>query len=271
MPTVSLFFFLNDRQSIWVRFLIGPDHAVFILIIFAYASFLVPRATCQCRIVKMNCEVCSLDSSADSVMWTCIGCTRQFHAACVGVLVQRNSLRKKDKKVDTSSYVLPCCSSCQILITATFEFNVLVEQQAKLTHQINKNTEVTHRFEVHQNNMTIIRDAVDRLEVSLADMRKQLTVARTSDLTDIKNHLTSLCDSISHQTKLVNQHTKFSFMQLKKSYLAYLLNLKFISMVTSISAMLISFLIRKMKVFYFQLLVKMKHYNLFLRKLHFWD
>lgn len=43
--------------------------------------------------------------------------------------------------------------------------------------------------------MTIIRDAVDRLEVSLADMRKQLTVARTSDLTDIKNHLTSLCDT----------------------------------------------------------------------------
>lgn len=105
--------------------------------------------------------------------------------------------------MDTSSYVLPCCSSCQILITANFEFNVLVEQQAKLADQINKNTEVMHRSTVHQNNVTIIHDAVDRLEVLLVDVQKQLMASNSGgniNTSTIKNHVTSLFNIAMQET-----------------------------------------------------------------------
>lgn len=152
----------------------------------------------------MACEICIVDSSVE-LLWTCIGCSRNFHPACVGLTVQRGSLRKKDKKViDPSSYVLPCCSTCQHLVTTSFGFNALVEQQSKLVDQINDNTQVVHRSS-SQNNVGIINDAMERLEISLADIKIQLTTARSAGLVDngssIKNHITSLCDMAMQSSK----------------------------------------------------------------------
>ncbi|XP_065081865.1 uncharacterized protein LOC135704359 [Ochlerotatus camptorhynchus] len=33
----------------------------------------------------MVCEICACDTSVDSVMWTCAGCPRMFHATCIGL------------------------------------------------------------------------------------------------------------------------------------------------------------------------------------------
>ena len=144
-------------------------------------------------VVKMNCEICSSDSSVDSVMWTCAGCPRKFHASCAGINVQRNSLRRREKAIDVTAYILPCCSSCQNLVTASFEFNSLIEEQSRLAEQINKNTEVIHRNSMHHNNTDMIHEAVDRLEVLLADIKKELTVTRSGSA-GVRNHITALFD-----------------------------------------------------------------------------
>lgn len=160
-------------------------------------------SNCTYRVVKMSnsvCEVCLLDSSNDSVMWACVGCPRKFHPACVGIAVQRGSLRnlKKDgkKAIDPLSYMLPCCGACQTLVTANFEYNALVQQQAQLSDQITKSTEVIHRF-ANGNNLDVIREAIDRLGSEVEGMKKQLTSPKSNGInesSDIKNHITSLCD-----------------------------------------------------------------------------
>lgn len=47
--------------------------------------------------------------------------------------------------VDVSSYVLPCCDSCQKLLQATLDFNGL-EQQKLLEKQLDENIVVMHRL-----------------------------------------------------------------------------------------------------------------------------
>lgn len=167
----------------------------------------------------MTCEICSLDS-ADMVMWTCVGCTLSFHPTCVGVVAQRGSLRKKEKKIDPEAYVLPCCSTCQSQISLSFDIRTLTEQQAQLTEAINSNTEVTHR---HQNNVLNnfnLSEGLESLETLLNELKtdlkttvqnfntteshitnssailKELSLSRKADkLADdltVKNHLTSL-------------------------------------------------------------------------------
>ena len=155
----------------------------------------------------MNCEVCLLDSSADPLMWACVGCHRKFHAACIGVVAQRSSLRssKTSKKIiDPLSYVMPCCGTCQNLVTANFEFNGLVEQQVQLADQIHKNTEVVHRS-ARQNNISLIHDTIDRLDTSLHDIKKQLTENKSNisneNISALKNHLTTLCDIAIQSSK----------------------------------------------------------------------
>lgn len=161
------------------------------------------------------------------VMWTCVGCTLSFHPTCVGVVAQRGSLRKKEKKIDPEAYVLPCCSTCQSQISLSFDIRTLTEQQAQLTEAINSNTEVTHR---HQNNVLNnfnLSEGLESLETLLNELKtdlkttvqnfntteshitnssailKELSLSRKADkLADdltVKNHLTSLLN-ISMQT-----------------------------------------------------------------------
>lgn len=143
----------------------------------------------------MSCEICASDSTADPIMWTCAGCPRKFHASCVGVVIQRGSLRKKDRAVDTLSYMIPCCTSCQNLVSNSLDFNTLATQQAELATQINKNTEVIHRINMENNNTGMIHETIDRLELLLNDLKKELMATRNSSTAaTIKNHLTSLFD-----------------------------------------------------------------------------
>lgn len=148
----------------------------------------------------MSCEICLHDSTVETVLWKCVGCSRTFHAACVGVSVQRCSLRKKDRKADVQSYVLPCCSSCQSLITLNFEVQLLTKQQAELAEKVNDNTEVTHRA-TQQNNPTVVQDGIDRLEGMLTNIQKELTAIRNSGSAGTKNHITSLCDIAMQKSK----------------------------------------------------------------------
>lgn len=146
----------------------------------------------------MNCEICSLDSTDDAVMWTCVGCTRTFHAACVGITVQRSSLRKKDKRIDPNSYIIPCCNSCQTLITLNFEIKALTEQQTKLAEIINSNTEIIHRS-AQQVNPNAVHDAFEGMEILLTSIKNELsTINKNSSLvgsvSTIKNHITTMFD-----------------------------------------------------------------------------
>lgn len=188
------------------------------------------RATCQCRVVKMsqiNCEVCLLDSSADPVMWKCVGCTRKFHAACVGVVVPRGSLRnlKKDKKaVDPSSFILPCCNSCQILVTANFEFNLLTQQQKQLADQIDKNTQVVHQLNLQQEKPNNVAESMQGLEILLSSIKNELSfINKNSSLAGsviaIKNHITSLIDTSIMSTK---QNVNSATAELKTHLLSQL-------------------------------------------------
>lgn len=154
----------------------------------------------------MNCEICTFDSSVDSVMWKCTGCPRAFHATCVGVTVQRNSLRRKDKKVDINSYLLPCCDACQELLQSKLEFNQLIVQQKLLTEQLHANTEVTHRFAKQQETSSMVHEAIEGLEVLLIGIKNELSaINKTSSLAgsvaSIKNHVTSLFDTAMTATK----------------------------------------------------------------------
>lgn len=144
----------------------------------------------------MSCEICLLDSTTDTVMWTCVGCSREFHPACVGVVIQRGSLRRKEKRIDPQAYVLPCCSACQTLISVNIDVRSLTEQQAKLAEVINSNTEVTHRANKHSD---VYDEVIDRLESLLNDIKKELTASKGGSYSgnedvSIKNHLTSLFD-----------------------------------------------------------------------------
>lgn len=158
-------------------------------------------------------------------MWTCVGCPRNFHAACVGVAVQRSSLRRKDKRVtDTSSYVLPCCAPCQNLVTGSFEFNALVQQQEQLADQINKNTEVIHRAAVNNTSDGIIHEAIDRLEAHLGEIKKLLTSKKINDSignsvinqsldmsmaqVTITNSVESMRTDISKEMKILNEEMR---------------------------------------------------------------
>ncbi|XP_053691617.1 uncharacterized protein LOC128740130 [Sabethes cyaneus] len=163
-------------------------------------------------------------------MWTCVGCDRSFHAACVGVPIQRGSLRKRDRKIDPQSYLLPCCSPCQALININFDIKSLTAEQAKLTELINNNTEVIHRT-TQQNNVGAVHETIDRIESLLIEIKKELTggksAACTGNVISVKNHITSALDiamrscyenveatlatmttSISTDLKLINEEIK---------------------------------------------------------------
>lgn len=153
----------------------------------------------------MTCEICAYDTSTDSIMWSCVGCSRKFHATCIGVTVQRGSLRKKDKKVvDINSYVLPCCEHCQELVQTKLEFNKLAEQQKNLVQQLHENTEVIHRCSLQQPN--VVHDAFDGMEILMTSIRNELAeINRSSSLSGsvsaIKNHITNLLDTALTATK----------------------------------------------------------------------
>lgn len=148
----------------------------------------------------MNCEICLLDSSADAVMWSCIGCERTFHAACVGVTVHRSSLRKKDRKTDPNSYLLPCCSSCQTLVTLNFDIKSLTEQQAKLAEAINLSTEVVHRAN-QRSNFHAIEELVERCDGLLQQHATPKRADKAFDEVSIRNHLTSLLNIAMETSK----------------------------------------------------------------------
>lgn len=175
---------------------------------------------------KINCEVCLMDSSADSVMWKCVGCTRKFHAACVGLVVPRGSVRnlKKDKKADPSSFLLPCCDLCQTLVTATFEFNLLTQQQKQLADRINENTEVIHRINLQQEKPNNVADSMQGMEVLLSSIKNELSfINKNSSLAGsviaIKNHITSLIDTSIMSTK---ENVKSATSELKAHLLSQL-------------------------------------------------
>ena len=148
----------------------------------------------------MNCEICAFDGNADSVLWTCAGCPRKFDAACIGITVQRNSLRRKDKKtVEFGSYILPCCESCQERIQNKLDIERLITEQKCLAEQINSNTEVTHRLALQQEKPAFIHEAFEGLEILMSAIKNELAaINKTSSLagsvTSLKNHITSLCD-----------------------------------------------------------------------------
>lgn len=148
----------------------------------------------------MNCEICASDVFTDSVLWTCAGCPRKFHAACVGVNVQRSSLRKKDRKaVDSTSYILPCCESCQELFQAKLDFNHLHQQQKLLTEQLHANTEVVHRLNLQQEQQNMVTEAFEGLEILMSSIRNELSaINKASSLpgsvSAIKNHVTTVLD-----------------------------------------------------------------------------
>lgn len=149
----------------------------------------------------MSCEICACDTSVDSVLWSCVGCPRKFHANCIGVTVQRGSLRRRDRKVvDVNSYVLPCCESCQELIQAKLDFNGLLEQQKVLEKQLNANTEVMHRLSLHQEKPNVVHEAIEGMEILLTSVRNELAaINKNSSLAGsvvaIKNHITGLLDT----------------------------------------------------------------------------
>lgn len=132
------------------------------------------------------CEVCAGDSSIE-LLWSCVACARSsFHPSCAGIMAPRGSLRfkKSDKKtVDPSSLLLPCCESCQTLVTTTFEFNALAEQQKLLTKQVSENTEIMYRLSKQcerpsdfQLIMESIETLLNGLKDQMASMQKKHTV-----------------------------------------------------------------------------------------------
>lgn len=106
--------------------------------------------------------------------------------------------------MDTSSFVLPCCSSCQTMVTASFEFKSLADQQAQLAEQINKNTEVIHRS-IQPNSLGVIDEAIDRLEALVTDVKNQLATAKSScfagNVNAVKNHITAMFDVALESSK----------------------------------------------------------------------
>lgn len=159
-----------------------------------------------------TCEVCFLDSAVDSVMWTCVGCTRKFHAACVGVAVPRGSLRNSKKAVPTS-FLLPCCSTCQTLVTASFDFKGLVVQQERLQDQINASTEVVHSLKLQMEKPTVVKESMDAMEILLTTVKNELaSINKTNSLAgcvnSIKSHISYLSDfAIKEINKNMNTTT----------------------------------------------------------------
>ena len=151
----------------------------------------------------MTCEICSLDSTVESPLWKCIGCTRVFHITCVGITVQRNSLRRRDKKiVDVSSYILPCCETCQDLLQTKLEVNRLTEQQKNLANQLHTNSEVLHCFALQQESPNIVHEAIESLEVQLTSIKNELTsIHKNNSIVAIRNHMTSLFDTAMMASK----------------------------------------------------------------------
>ena len=159
------------------------------------------------------CEVCAKDSGAE-VFWSCVGgCNRKFHASCVGVSCppevvakSRSSLRivKKDKQdkqdkpaVDPTAFLLPCCDSCQLLVTASFELNTLTKQQNKLTKLIDDNTEVIHRLVTQLEQPSTIPETLEGIDKSLIQINQALTSNIKANsvagvMPTLKNHLTQL-------------------------------------------------------------------------------
>lgn len=154
----------------------------------------------------MNCEICALDTSVDSVMWTCAGCPRRFHAACIGVTTQRGSLRTR-RAVDASSYVLPCCESCQELLQVKLDINKLIEQQQAMKVQLDENTQIVHRFaSQNQPVQDALEDRERALELLLTSIKNELTIINKNSslagsVASIKNHMTSLLDTALKATK----------------------------------------------------------------------
>lgn len=152
------------------------------------------------------CEVCLNDSATDG-LWTCVGpCNRKFHASCVGVSTTASTLRgslrvtKKDKQIaDPAAYLLPCCLPCQTLVTATFEFSALSDQQKQLTAQIDENTAMIHRLTRQQEQPNTVTEVIEGMEVLLTSVKQELASINKNNsvagtMSTLKNHLTSLVD-----------------------------------------------------------------------------
>lgn len=81
---------------------------------------------------------------------------------------------------DSTSYILPCCSSCQELITAKLEVTQLYDQQKLLTEQLHQNTEIVHKLNLHQKKH-IVDEAFEGLEILMTAIKNELAaVNKTS-------------------------------------------------------------------------------------------
>ncbi|XP_055527294.1 uncharacterized protein DDB_G0287625-like [Wyeomyia smithii] len=171
------------------------------------------------------CEICAKDSFTD-VLWTCVGCTRKFHATCVGIPVTRTSARIKkvgQLTVDPTSFLLPCCEECQSLVSTTFEVKTLAEQQKLILEQQKELVDANQRIAADVSKLSVmgalfsdmeqqIEETVSvvnlntttKVENAESTLSRDIVAAnnmKSNDLVDLKNHLTTLFNISSEATR----------------------------------------------------------------------
>lgn len=118
--------------------------------------------------------------------------------------------------IDFTSYVLPCCESCQELVQAKLDIKKLNEEHKLLTEQLHANTEVLHRFNLNNEKPSIINEAFEGLEILMSAIKNELAIINKSSslagsVATIKNHITTVLDIVAQKNNdyLTNTLTSF--------------------------------------------------------------
>lgn len=151
------------------------------------------------RVVSVSCEMPNCGIADNRYLWKCEGCSRRFHAACVGV--QRN----QEELVRT--YMLPACSDCQERVAMELNFKQLLHQQAILAELVKKHSEAIHRSTQTLQKVGVVHEALDRQEAMFDELKKELATAKrvaspTKTVNEIKCHVSSLFDDALNTVKL---------------------------------------------------------------------
>ena len=148
--------------------------------------------------LSVGCEIPSCGTADNRYLWKCEGCSRRFHAACVGVQRNQEELIR--------SFMLPACSECQERVAMELNFKQLLHQQAILAELVKKHTEAIHRSAHSLQKVEVVHEALERHEAVLDELRQELTTAKkinspTKTVNAIKHHMSSLFDDALNTVK----------------------------------------------------------------------
>lgn len=132
----------------------------------------------------MPCGVKSCGSSDDRFLWSCFFCSKEYHAACVGVQRQREHF--------ITAFMVPMCADCQDILRKEVDVRKMLHQQEQLVESIRSQIDTNQRVAADLKRFSAVSVLFESIEQLLNDVNNKLSIIDKSN----KNMCSAVCQHI---------------------------------------------------------------------------